>query len=414
RTAINALGNFPVPAAKEALMAASADGQPADVRSYAVLSLAKHHRDMAVPLIAAYASGITGAEQGRDFWQKALSSKGISKQLAAVIAEKKFSPETAIASLQHIPDVAEHDALLKVLREQAGSAQKVYDDATIKKMAAQAAEKGDAARGEMVYRRPALACTACHAIGGAGGKVGPDLTSIGASAPMDYLIESVVNPGAKVKEGYHSVIIETKDGKAIMGQLIRSGGSGLTVRDGAGQEIVIPESNVAKKTDAGSLMPGNLIAGLPGGDVNDLFKFLSQLGKPGDYDATKRRAPKVWAVLGLTTDLQEKASAGDPSLAWSPISATVNGRLLPDDVNAVATNSGEIMAGTKLQLSEAKKIQLTFADGFKPTDIWINGKSVPSGSAELQPGIHKIVVRAPKSGKGMRMTCDSGTFLPEW
>ena len=72
------------------------------------------------------------------------------------------------------------------------------------------------------------------------------------------------------------------------------------------------------------------------------------------------------------------------------------------------------MAGTKLQLSEATKIQLKFADGFKTTDIWINGKSVPSGSAELQPGIHKIVVRAALRGQPMRMTCESGTFLPEW
>ena len=52
--------------------------------------------------------------------------------------------------------------------------------------------------------------------------------------------------------------------------------------------------------------------------------------------------------------------------------------------------------------------------GTVPAGLWINGKSVPSGSAELQPGIHKIVVRAPKTGKGMRMTCESGTFLPEW
>ncbi len=410
--ATDALANFKSAETRDALVALADAKSP--VRGHAVLALAKNQREVAVPLIAAYASEITDAEQGRAFWQQALSAKGISKQLAVVVAEKKFSPETAVATLQHIPDVAEHDALLKVLREQAGSAQKTYDAAAIKKIADQAAAKGDAARGEMVYRRMALACTACHAVGGAGGKVGPDMTSIGASAPLDYIVESVVNPGAKVKEGYHSVIIETKDGKAIMGQLIRSGGSGLTVRDGAGQEVVIPESNVAKKTDAGSLMPGNLIAALPENDVNDLFKFLSQLGKPGDYDATKSKAPKVWGVLGLTTDLQEKASVGDPSLAWTPISATVNGRLLADDAKAAAPNSGEIMAGTKLQLSEATKIQLQFADGFKATDIWINGKSVPSGSTELQPGIHKIVVRAALGGKPMRMTCESGTFLPEW
>jgi len=410
--ATDALANFKSPASRDALVAL-ADAK-SSVRSHAVLALARNHREASLPLMAAYASEITDAEQGRAFWQQALSSKGISKQLATVIGEKKFSPETAVATLQHIPDVAEHDALLKVLREQAGSAQKTYDAASISKIAEQAAAKGDAARGEMVYRRMALACTACHAVGGAGGKVGPDMTSIGASAPLDYIVESVVNPGAKVKEGYHSVIIETKDGKAIMGQLIRSGGSGLTVRDGAGQEIVIPENNVAKKTDAGSLMPGNLIASLPENDVNDLFKFLSQLGKPGDYDATKSKAPKVWGVLALTTDVQEKASVGDPSLAWTPVSATVNGRLLADDAKAAAPTSGEMMAGTKLQLAEATKIQLQFADGFKPTDIWINGKSVPSGATTLEPGIHKIVVRAPLNGKPMRMTCEAGTFLPEW
>ena len=49
--------------------------------------------------------------------------------------------------------------------------------------------------------------------GGAGGKIGPDLTSIGASAPPDYLVESLLYPNAKIKEGYHSVLIATKDGK---------------------------------------------------------------------------------------------------------------------------------------------------------------------------------------------------------
>ena len=58
-------------------------------------------------------------------------------------------------------------------------------------MIAEVAKKGNAARGEAVYRKPALACMTCHAIGGAGGVVGPDLVSIGASAPVDYLIDSI-------------------------------------------------------------------------------------------------------------------------------------------------------------------------------------------------------------------------------
>ena len=47
---------------------------------------------------------------------------------------------------------------------------------------------------------------------GVWGQVGPDLTSIGASAPTDYLVESFAHmPNAKIKEGYHSVIVETRD-----------------------------------------------------------------------------------------------------------------------------------------------------------------------------------------------------------
>ena len=54
--------------------------------------------------------------------------------------------------------------------------------------------RGDAARGEQVYRRKEATCLACHAIAGAGGQVGPDMTSIGASAQVDYLVESMLIP----------------------------------------------------------------------------------------------------------------------------------------------------------------------------------------------------------------------------
>ncbi|MEZ5325680.1 MAG: HEAT repeat domain-containing protein [Verrucomicrobiales bacterium] len=41
------------------------------------------------------------------------------------------------------------------------------------------ATEGDAARGEEIYRRQQLLCSTCHAIGGAGGVIGPDMISLG-------------------------------------------------------------------------------------------------------------------------------------------------------------------------------------------------------------------------------------------
>ncbi len=412
---VEALANFPAKEARDTLVTLAGAKSPVAIRQAAALALARHHRGDAVPLIADLAAGLDDPEQARPFWQAALSAQGMAAQLAEEFGKREISPEAAAAALRHIPDIAEHDPLLKALRERAGAAMaKVHDGESIRKLAAEAAARGDAARGEMIYRRPALACTACHAIGGAGSKVGPDMTSIGASAPMDYLIESVVLPGAKVKEGYHSVILETNDGRAIMGQLVRSADGVSIVRDATGAEVEIADSSIVKKTDAGSMMPGNLIDSLTGQEAHDLFKFLSQLGKPGPYDATKSKAPKIWAAIGLKTENQGPASQGEPSLAWTPVIATVDGRLLPEDAKAAAGGSGELMIGTRLQLAEAAKIQLEFPDGFRPVMIWIDGELAPGGSAELQPGIHTIVLRTPLPDAPIRMKCESGTFLPEW
>lgn len=404
---IAALGNIPSPAAREILTKLATDAEPS-ARRLAALALTRHHREAALPLITSIAATLSDPQASRDFWQKALTASGISKQLAEALKAKPLTPEIAALTIKHIPEIAEHDALLALLRTQAGaSASQTHD---IPAMARSAAEKGDAPRGELIYRRPALACIACHAIGGAGGKVGPDMTSIGASAPMDYLIESVVNPGAKIKEGYHSVIIQTKDGQSITGQLLRSTGGTSVVRDGAGKEITVADANIATKTDAGSLMPGNLIGSLTPQETDDLFKFLSSLGKPGEFSAGDSKAPKIYAILSATPENTEAATQGDPKLPWAIVNATVNGSLLAQDL---ASTKNPVIA-TKIQLTEPTTLTITFPENFKPTGFWINGKPAETGTAALPAGIHTLVLRAENFPEAFRLQSPSGTFLPEW
>ena len=56
----------------------------------------------------------------------------------------------------------------------------------MKALVAEVAEKGNAHRGETIDCRKELNCLKCHAIGGAGGRVGPDMLSLGSSAQIDY------------------------------------------------------------------------------------------------------------------------------------------------------------------------------------------------------------------------------------
>ena len=413
--AIDSLASFSARPARDTLKALATGNASPDLRIPAAIALAKNSREESIPILASLAAGLSDPAQSRNFWQKALSEKGISKQLAEAFKANPLTPEIAARTLQYIPDVKEHDALLKLFRKQAGSAMaKTYDAKTIATMAASAAAKGDPHRGELIYRRPALACIACHAIGGAGGKVGPDMTSIGASAPLDYLIESVVNPGAKIKEGYHSLIIETKDGKSIMGQLVRSSGGTSVVRDGSGAEITIADEMIKKKTDGGSLMPGNLINSLNPQETDDLFSFLSNLGKPGEFSSNESKAPKLYAVVARTPKNMEAAAKGDASLPWVSVNATVNGRLLPEDLAKTIPGKGQVMIATKLQLAEASTVKLIFPEGFKPAQLFINGKPADPTGIDLQPGIHTIVFRTEKTDHAIRIQSNTGTFLPEW
>ena len=410
--AIDALGNFNAEPAKQKLNAlASAQTPPA---ANVVLALARNAPDRALKYVPAIISGEGTPESVHRFWQELLTVKGISPRIVKLLTDSPLSPEAAALALRSIPDIANNDALLNTLRAQAGAA--LIPDYTPEKIAeiAASAAKGDPHRGERIYRRAALACTACHAIAGVGGLTGPDLTSIGASAPLDYLVESIVKPGAKVKEGYHSVIIETKDGKSINGRLVRSSEGSTVIRDAVGNETTVPDSMIAKQIDAGSLMPGGLIDSLNPQQTADLFAFLSQLGKPGDFSANDSNSPKVYAVIGRTPKNMDAAAKGDASLSWVPINATVNGTLLVEDVWNAKLVGGGTMIGTRLQLASPATVELTFADGYKPSELYINGKPATTATAELPAGIHSIVLRADRLKDPLRIITNVGTFLPEW
>jgi putative heme-binding domain-containing protein len=411
---ITALGRFSSAPARDALVAiARADGgKPTASQQQAALALAAHHRSTAIPIIAAVVARLDDPAASRPFWTEVLSHKNLSTELAIFFRETPLTPKAAGLAIQCVPDVAEHADLLKILHLQAGDSEaKGYTAKDIARLTALSDSKGDAARGEHIYRRAELACLTCHAIGGAGGKVGPDLTSIGASAPVNYLVESILDPAVKVKEGYHSILVETKDGRSILGQQVRNSEGVVVIRDATGAEISIPESNIQKRSDVGSLMPANLINSLFEQEAADLFKFLSSLGKPGPFDATASKAPRTWNVLPWKEGLNLQTAASDRSLAWIPLVTSVNGTLWKDDVNLMTSGAKEVIATTKLQLAEPAEVSLEFTSG-KPSVVMVDGEPVTSPTTKLGAGIHTILVRYTPT-EPLLLTCKTGTFLAE-
>ena len=69
------------------------------------------------------------------------------------------------------------------------------------------------------------------------------------------------------------------------------------------KEIPIQKNNVKSRALGGSLMPSGLIDNLPSEERVDLFRFLSELGKPGPFDASKGNVARFWKVRPGTHSL---------------------------------------------------------------------------------------------------------------
>ena len=140
---------------------------------------------------------------------------------------------------------------------------------------------GNAEKGKEVYQMPQLACATCHKINGVGlSDIGPDLGSIGASAPIDYIVESLLEPSKKIKEGYKSSSITTENGDFYQGSVIFEDTDNITIKTAVGTEISLQKSKIkSQETSKVSMMPAGLTNALTETELIDLLKYLTELGK---------------------------------------------------------------------------------------------------------------------------------------
>jgi putative membrane-bound dehydrogenase-like protein len=67
---------------------------------------------------------------------------------------------------------------------------------------------GDPKRGEdLFYNSPTAACAACHRVGGKGGDIGPILDGIAVRGDRAYILESLMDPNAKLAKGFENLPI---------------------------------------------------------------------------------------------------------------------------------------------------------------------------------------------------------------
>jgi putative heme-binding domain-containing protein len=367
----------------------TAAATPVQTRCQAVTALASLDLAAAAKEAAAFlASAKPGDELGIVF-RAFVQQKNGPALLAKALEGKTVAADVAkigLKSARNAPALAE--ALTKAGR--LGAAKKDATPEEVKAITADALTKGDAARGEAIYRRKELQCLQCHAVSGAGGAVGPDLASIGASAQADYIVESLLLPNKAVKEGYNTLDIVRTDGKLVSGIKVRETPKEIVLRDKDDKEVTIALDDIDSKKNGRTLMPDGTTDSLTRAELLDLVKFLTVLGKVGDYEPRKERLVRTWDVIESVKENVDRfrrgrvAVAAEPgeTLKWGRVYSRVRGDLDLEDVpRFVVWTSGGPQSFVRFKLNAAiggpVKLKLADAAGI---EMFANGKVVTASN----------------------------------
>ncbi|MGA0134081.1 MAG: DUF7133 domain-containing protein, partial [Opitutales bacterium] len=397
--AFDAIRIIGTPACLPIIRSLAAEGRPIVVRRGALMAQAVHAPGEAVKNLPGVFKLTPDANQAAQLWREIFTHAPFAQRLAKDFP-KGLSPESYRAALQAASGLGRSgQTIVKAVQPLGGAKPSGQNQAEeIAAMVQRIKLGADPADGELHYRR--TGCAVCHAIGGAGGKLGPDLSSIGASAPLDYIIESLLNPAAKVKEGYHAFSFSMKDGSQMVGIPVRETAAEVIIRPAPGVEMPVLKSSIVRRENVGSIMPAGLIDGLAGVPKRNLIAFLGEIGRPGPFDASKADVARLWQFN------DQPPGALARSGAPTPVYALVNGQV-PKDFNP-----GRIYASARFTSARAGTIRLQLT-GVKAAWLGDRMLSLKDGVHEgrIPAGEHSLTVEPDPNVPFFRAQCDEVTFL---
>lgn len=136
---------------------------------------------------------------------------------------------------------------------------------------------GDVGRGRQVFFGTKANCYTCHAVGEEGGRLGPDLTTIGEVRSGHDLLEAVLFPNASFVPDYEPYRIKTWD-DIYEGVVVKQDQESVLLGVSIDTQVRIPRSEIMEMTLGGvSIMPEGLDVALSQEELIDLMAFLQSL-----------------------------------------------------------------------------------------------------------------------------------------
>ncbi len=146
--------------------------------------------------------------------------------------------------------------------------------------------RGDALKGEALFTG-ALRCSSCHMVSGRGGRLGPELTTVGSARSRAYIVESIREPGKHLTEirglgeasqKYDTVTAVTADGQTVSGVPLNEDTFTVQIMDMSERVHSFDKKTLKSfRHENRSVMPAYDTNRLRDADLDDLLAYLQTL-----------------------------------------------------------------------------------------------------------------------------------------
>jgi putative heme-binding domain-containing protein len=138
---------------------------------------------------------------------------------------------------------------------------------------------GSALNGQALFKGKGN-CLECHIVGGVGGFLGPNLSSVGLTRRVDEIERALTAPSADIRTGGRAAVVIKNDGTTITGRLLNQDTYSLQLIDARGTLLSIDKSAVRRwDIPRDSVMP-NVAERLAPNEIADIVSYLQTLQAP--------------------------------------------------------------------------------------------------------------------------------------
>jgi putative heme-binding domain-containing protein len=135
--------------------------------------------------------------------------------------------------------------------------------------------KGNAEHGQQLFQAN---CRNCHRVNGAGGRLGPDLSRVGASRTRDMMVKQIRGATEDFRPGYEPVTVTGSDGQAIHGVKKNEDNFSVQIMDTRERIQGYQKEKMKSVTDdTKSAMPVYGTDRLSESDLDDIIRYLQTL-----------------------------------------------------------------------------------------------------------------------------------------